>query len=126
MSVSNKSPTVPPSPAIKRDDNSSKHPDLQGLVSNSHVPRIEPEMPEYLWPVTKDHRGLWRSERAIIVALIRPNVREGISEQSVNARCEIAAEIVGSNFEQFKHRPIPAGKIGDSGFSIWCPTASNP
>jgi hypothetical protein len=110
MSVSNKNATVAPSPAIRRDDNPSKHPDFQSLVSNFHLARIESQMPEYLWPITKDHCDLRRSERAIIVALVRPILREGIPEQFVNARCEIAAEIIWSNLQQFNHRPHSGGK----------------
>jgi hypothetical protein len=94
MSVSNKNSTVALSPAIRRDDNPSKHPDFQSLVSNFHLARIESQMPEYLCPSTKDYCDLRRSERAVIIALVRPTFREGIPEQSVNARREIATEII--------------------------------
>jgi hypothetical protein len=50
-------------------------------------------MPDYLWAITKDHCDFWCSDRAIIVALARPIFEEGIPEQFVDARCEIAAEV---------------------------------
>jgi len=51
-------------------------------------------MSEYLWSITKDHCDLRRSERAIIVALVRAIFRKGIPEQSVDAGHEVAAEII--------------------------------
>lgn len=97
MSMSNKNSTVASSPPIGGNDNPSKHPDFQSLVSNFDLACIESQMPEHLWTITKDRCDLWRSERAIIVALVRPNLREGIPEQSVDARCKVAAEMIWSN-----------------------------
>jgi hypothetical protein len=110
MSVSNKNATVALSPAIRRNDYSSQHPDFQNLIADFYLARIESQMPDDLWPITKDYCDLRRSERAIIVALVRPILWEGIPEQFVNAGCEIAAEIIWSNLQQFNHRLYSGGK----------------
>jgi hypothetical protein len=48
--------------------------------------------------------------RAIIVNLVGPIFREGIPEHFVDAGCEITAEIIWANLQQFNHRPRSGGK----------------
>jgi hypothetical protein len=61
---------------VGRDGNSSKHPDLQSLVSNFRFAVAQRQMPAYLRIIAKDDGDLRRPELAIIAALVRPIVRK--------------------------------------------------
>ena len=115
MSVPNQSATVAHSPAIRRDSDPSKHPDFQTLIPNIYLARVQSQVPEDQLASTKDQYDLRWPNRAIVVALVRPVVREGVPEQPVNARREIADEFIWSNLEQSSHRPIRR-KIG----TVYC------
>jgi hypothetical protein len=109
MSVSNKKATVSPPPAIRRDDNPSRHPPICRVSCPISLSRVQTaKCPHACRP--EDDSSLRRSKLAITRVLVRPIVWESIPERSVDAGCEVAVEIIWSNLRQFNHAPSFRGE----------------